>query len=350
MSTETYIYNGDTAIRALDMYQADGTEPANVYIYDSGTAIEIWPSSKVEAGACYPDPPPTQVNNYSWSSGGNLPLEDEGWDNWGTGADADSLSGYNRVNEAPQMNDCFYINMDSNILSAPASWEFIGLDDSWPVHNTHSISWTTGTTPSTLHLGMYFSAWDNFGGTGTPDTWAYDAPTHSQDGWDGFREDDNHLGWKSPVQCLYGDRIQTGQGTYTIDNTSGSTVYWDVDGSPTYNFPLGSCESGTYLRMYKNVDSTGSYAMVDYRIATYGKTSIDYLKSTRVLIGITRNSYGPGIEKLVTCYAVDRGDSQYRYWQPFCGEINFSDTPGDQSATTIVSGESITIKIYKDIT
>ena len=348
MATETYVWTPAKVTRDFEVYQADGTEPANIYMYDSGTAVEIWPSSRLVLGACYPDPPPSTPNNTNWAAGGKLPLQAEGWDRWGTGGNANT---YNKVNASPSMHDCFYMLLDSPpSLSAPASYEYIGLSDEWAVHNTHSLSWTTGTNTSTLHLGMYFSAYSNYGGTNLPRNFAYAAPTHSNQGWDGFQEDDNYLGWYSPVACLYGDRIQTGEATHTINRVTSGYVYWDVNGIESYNVPLASCESGKYLRINKNSDSTGSYIMVDYRIADYNQTSADYLESCRILIGITRNSYGPGTEKLVTCMAVDLGDSQYRYWQPFCGEINFSDTPGDQSTTTIVSGESITFRIYKDLT
>ena len=349
------------------MYQPDGTEPSNVYMYDSGTAIEVYPSSRIQGGECV-DSAYGQLDISTLAWGGTFSFEPayrtySGLSQWRGSAYIGGSEWTKPTVTSNQYFDAFVLSLDSESeLTGNLVFGAMGLTGDWPTHNIHSFEWTsydegTPVGTQTLHLNMFLPAWQA-GGFGRTANFGMMSDGDGGLQWDGsdlIAITANGLDFApAPIVCSYGGEIITGERTVTISSVTDTQVYFSDGGDPsaTYNVVLDDSESCKYLRFYKKHTGQGLQVFYDYRVADYGQTAPDYLKQCRIRLGITRHDYGPGTEAIVTSCAYDTksNDYAYRYWQPFQGLIHFSDDPADQDDYVIVAGESITITIHKDIT
>lgn len=336
-----------------EIYDTNGTRVRDMYSTGSSLEVYVWDNSDVHI---WPDAQPLSSTSAPFYLGSNQSYYASYWPTNPSIATAtfSSLHGIDRVYaRGSNDNQKLQVNFNAGVVGSNTGntkWENAGLNEDIPTHNLASITWPSYTnvndlTPvreDTFNFKYYVSTLDG------NEFW-YDYNIYgSQDNLDDF--DPSQIGagsllWGKPTMNWYGERLLLESVTNTIDRVSDYYVYPSAD---DYRWSFSSSSSlADYLRVY----STGRNLL--WRpTESYGETTKDFLASRgRIVITIERNTFDPGNE-----YIIGWQNTYYppnpRYFDIMsdtAGTIQYSDNPADQDSLTVVTGESVTYRIYEDI-
>jgi len=340
MSKEIYDTNGT---RVREMYSTgSGLE---VYVWD-GSGVRIWPDAQ---------PSPGVTLNMNWPNGtstentSGLPTFDTASSQFTDQEGLFRIEWYDTLYGISNVWATMTWTSYAGTNTAVENW---GLNQDYPMQNVASVSWdeNSGNT-ATMNLKWY----NLEPADGTSQSWRRSSNAT------GFMEDPDYVAPQAPYQSpanitWYGERLALGEVTSTISKVTSTYVYaageeniWD------FNAPTAA---GSALR----VENSSDRVRIERSIVDYSESAYDYVRRTgRHIVTIERNDYDPGTEYIIA--GVDNASStitnSYYVYPPTPSKssvsatdiplVQYSDNPADQDSQTVVTGESVTYRIYEDI-